>query len=164
MQTDWDIQPRSHTCSRCNTAFADKSPYRTLLLFSSGGYARRDLCPACWPAESSKPADGVVSVWQGTYKAPPPVPPEPIEKNTAEKKLRDLIASTDPAHAAVRYVLAVMLERKKILRHRDTVRQDGQEILVYEHAATGETFTVVDPHLKLDQLEQVQRDVAGTLQ
>ncbi len=36
-------------------------------------------------------------------------------------------------------------------------------MLVYEHAATGETFTIADPHLRLDQLEDVQRQVAALL-
>ncbi len=55
-----------------------------------------------------------------------------------------------------------MLERKRLLRPTDT-RQDeasGRRLLFYEHAATGETFVVVDPGLRLDQLEEVQREVA----
>jgi hypothetical protein len=55
----------------------------------------------------------------------------------------------------------VMLERKRILKHRDTLEGD---VLVYEHAATGESFAVPDPKLRLDQLEEVQRQVAELLQ
>ena len=58
-----------------------------------------------------------------------------------------------------------MLERKKILKHRDTIKDNnGQEVLVYEHATSGESFTVIDPHLRLDQLEEVQQQVADLLQ
>ncbi len=163
MQTEWEIQARSHQCSQCGTGFADKSPYRTVLTVEGEGYKRRDLCPNCWQQVSAANDNSVVSQWQGIYKAPAPPPPEPIAKNTAEAKLRELIASNDPAHAGVRYILAVMLERKKVLRHRDTLRQDGQELLVYEHAESGEMFTLPDPHLRLDQLEQVQAEVAGML-
>jgi hypothetical protein len=75
-----------------------------------------------------------------------------------------LIESSDPAQASARYILAVMLERKRILRHRDTVREDdGTERLVYEHAKTGESFTIPDPHLRLDQLAEVQQQVATLL-
>jgi len=57
-----------------------------------------------------------------------------------------------------------MLERKRILKHRDTTTDDaGNELLVYEHAGTGESFTVPDPHLRLDQLEEVQKHVAELL-
>jgi hypothetical protein len=40
----------------------------------------------------------------------------------------------------------------------------GNELLVYEHTQSGESFTVPDPHLRLDQLEEVQRQVADILQ
>lgn len=159
--TEWDIQPRSQACTGCQKPFADKQAYHTLLSLTEAGYQRRDLCAACQPVS---PRDGVLSYWQGEYKMPPPVAPEPIQKETAETLLRKLVASTDPNHSAARYILAVMLERKRILRHRDTVKDDqGNEILVYEHAQSGESFTVPDPHLRLDQLADVQQHVAELL-
>src|SRR5437867_10865437 len=148
--TEWDIQPRSHVCTGCQQPFADKQNYHTLLSVSGEGYQRRDLCVACYPAA---PRDGVLSYWQGEYKLPPPPPPEPIQKDTAETLLRELVDSNDAGHAAARYILAVMLERKKILKHRDT----AEDVLIYEHATSGESFTVPDPHLRLDQLEAVQQ-------
>ncbi len=158
--TDWDIQPRSSACSACGQSFADKAAYHTLLSFDAEGYKRRDLCHGCLP---SAPRDAVISCWQGEYRIPM-VAPEPIQKETAETWLRKLVGSDDPSKAGVRYILAVMLERKKILRHRDTVKtEDGTDILVYEQAITGESFTVPDPHLRLDQLEEVQRQVAELL-
>ncbi len=128
----------------------------------AGGYARRDLCGACFAGTSR---DGVISYWQGEYKLPAPPPPEAIQKETAETLLRKLVESTDPSHTAARYILAVMLERKRILKHRDTVHEEnGTDLLVYEHARTGESFTLPDPHLRLDQLSHVQEEVAALLQ
>jgi hypothetical protein len=160
--TEWDIQPRSHVCTGCKKPFADKQNYHTLLGFGAEGYQRRDLCGACFPQANR---DGVFSYWQGDYKMPPPPPPEPIQKDTAETLLRKLVDSTDPAHAGARYILAVMLERKRLLKHRDTITDAaGNELLVYEHTQTSESFTVPDPRLRLDQLEEVQRQVADILQ
>jgi hypothetical protein len=160
--TEWDIQSRSNACTACQQAFADKQTYHTLLVFGADGYHRRDLCAACFPQADRT---GVLSYWQGEYKLPPPPPPEPIQKETAETFLRKLVASADPAHAGARYILAVMLERKRILKHRDTVSEaNGQELLIYEHAQSGESFTVPDPHLRLDQLADVQQQVAAILQ
>jgi hypothetical protein len=55
-----------------------------------------------------------------------------------------------------------MLERKRLLRIKEQVTRDGRRVFIYEHPQTGDVFTIIDPDLKLDQLEQVQRDV-GTL-
>lgn len=159
--TEWDIQSRSDVCSTCQRPFADKEVYHTLLRMDTSGYQRRDLCGACY---ANAPRDGVLSYWQGEYKLPAPPPPEPIQKETAETLLRKLVESTDPTHAAARYILAVMLERKRILKHRDTMReQTGNEVLVYEHARTGESFAIPDPRLRLDQLAQVQQEITAVL-
>jgi hypothetical protein len=57
-----------------------------------------------------------------------------------------------------------MLERKRILKLRESFRQNGNRVFVYEHPRTGEVFTLPEPELRLDQLEEVQREVAHLLQ
>ena len=63
------------------------------------------------------------------------------------------------------YILALMLERKRLLRQTaaQTDPASDQRILFYEHVKTGETFVVLDPGLKLDQLDAVQREVGELL-
>ena len=116
--TEWDIQPRATACTSCQQAFADKQAYYTLLALAPVGYVRHDLCGMCFPTTERA---GVLSHWQGEFKMPAPPPPEPIQRENAETLLRKLVESTDPSHAPARYILAVMLERKKLLKHRDTV-------------------------------------------
>ena len=63
------------------------------------------------------------------------------------------------------YILALMLERKRLLRPMEP-RPDGAgggKLLVYEHVRTGETFVVADPGLRLDQVAEVQQEVAALL-
>jgi hypothetical protein len=111
--------------------------------------------------EQSQP--GLISHWQGVYEAPPPVT-EAIQKDTAETLLRKIIEQNDPQHAPAGYILAVMLERKRILKVKEQVVRDGQRIFIYEQPKTGDVFTIADPNLRLDQLELVQRDVAALLE
>ncbi len=67
-------------------------------------------------------------------------------------------------HAAARYLLAVMLERKKMLKEVEVKRAVGGALTrIYEHTKTGEVFVVPDPELRLDQIEQVQQEVASLL-
>lgn len=158
---DWDhIQTRSATCNGCQKPFEDKEDYHTALSLTPEGYRRRDVCQGCWSAAERASA---VSYWQGTFQVPPPPKPEALKKEDAESLLRKFIDSKDPGHVNARYILAIMLERKRTLRHRDTTEQGGQKVLIYEHARTGETFLVPDPRLRLDQLEAVQTEVAALL-
>lgn len=58
------------------------------------------------------------------------------------------------------FVLAIILDRKKILVERDVQPlPDGCRLRIYEQKKTNETFMVVDPKLKIVELEQVQEQV-----
>ena len=45
----------------------------------------------------------------------------------------------------------------------DETREDGLLVRIYEHRKTGETFLIPEPRLRLDQLEDVQRQVVTML-
>jgi hypothetical protein len=166
IMTDWNIQARAHACQNCARPFADREPYHTLLFDVREEYNRLDVCEPCWQTQFSQGAQdrkGFVSHWQGTYAAPTPVP-EPIGRETAESLLRKLMELRDPAHTATCYILAVMLERKRLFKIKDQIVQDGKRVFIYEQAKTGDVFTIEDPRLQLNQLDQVQHDVAHLLE
>src|SRR6185369_11005626 len=128
---------------------------------------RLDICDSCWRADhhdGARDRKGFISHWQGVYEVPPPAPPEAIQKENAETLLRKLIELNDPKYAAASYILAVMLERKRILKVKEQIQREGQRIFVYEQPKTGDVFTIPDPNLQLNQLETVQRDVAQLLE
>jgi hypothetical protein len=164
--TDWNIQTRAHACQQCGKAFADREPYHTVLFEDQISYVRRDVCVACWDQErgpSDAEAPPYISHWQGVYELPPP-PSELIRKETAETLLYKLVELDDPRYLAPVFILAVMLERKRLLKVKDQVYREGRKTLIYEKPKSGEVLTVTDPELGIDQLEQVQRDVSQLLE
>jgi hypothetical protein len=165
---EWNIQSRAHTCEACGQSFADRQPYHTLLYDEKAGLLRRmDVCDACWRSqfsEGGRQRKGFISHWQGIYELPPAVAPEAIQKETAETLLRKLIEQNDPKYAPAAFILAAMLERKRLLRVKEQIKRDGQRLFVYEQPGTGDIFTIADPVLHLNQLETVQHDVAQLLE
>jgi hypothetical protein len=128
---------------------------------------RKDVCEDCWKSQHSQGAQerkGFVSCWQGVYESPPAAAPDPIQRENAEGLLRKLIERTDTRFAAVAYILAVMLERKRLLKVREQVHREGRRVFIYEQPKSGDLFTIPDPQLQLDQLETVQHDVAELLE
>ena len=163
---EWNIQSRAHACEACTQPFADQQPYHTLLLDETPDLRRSDICEPCWQKQSAKAArsrTGFISHWQGIFEVPPPVV-DAIQKETAETVLRKLIEQNDPRYAPAAYILAVMLERKRILKVKEQIVRDGKRVFVYEQPKTGDIFTIADPGLHLNQLEEVQRDVAMLLE
>ena len=164
---DWNIQARAHACQACQKPFADKQPFHTLLFDERQGYHRLDVCEDCWKAQFSQGAvdkKGFISHWQSVYTPPPATAPDPIQKDTAETLLRKLVEQNVPEHAGARYILAVMLERKRILKVKTKVVENGSRIFIYEHGKSGDLFSIPDPKLELNHLEQVQKDVAHLLE
>jgi len=158
---NWNIRSRSHTCERTGEAFADGETFYTALFEDpkTGELLRRDYSVASWEAlrEELQP----FSFWKSVYEAPRhEVKPEVVEKESAESLLRRLIEEDNPGTENTRYILAVMLERKKILKHTATRETDDANFLVYEHPKSGEVYIIRDPELRLDQVEAVQREVS----
>ena len=163
MAQEWNIRPRGRACCVCTQAFADKQPCVSVLRENEAVFERRDYCAACWKAETRDWQP--FSVWEGEYIAPPVVvKEEPVKRETAETLLRRLILLEDPAQRNVVYVLAVMLERARQLVERDAKPHESGGILrVYEDRRSGDSFTVLDPRLRLDEIGEVQRQVVELL-
>ena len=163
---EWNLQSRAHECQACQKPFTDQEPFHTLLFDEQIGYRRHDICEACWRTQFSQGAQekkGFISHWHGLYEAPPAAAPETLKQETAESLLRKLMEQNEPRHEAARFILAVMLERKRLLKVKEQLRQDGRRVFIYEHSANGDLLTITDPDLQLHQLEVVQREVADLM-
>jgi len=157
---DWAIKHRSDVCTATNRPFSEGEYFYTLLFREPDGFRREDLSEQAWANrnENIQP----FSFWRSRFEPAPVETPEPLGKETAEDLFRRLMASPDaPPNAC--YVLAVMLERKRVLKQIETKNGDAGRMLVYEQPTTGDVFLVGDPQLRLDELESVQNEVSNLL-
>lgn len=163
MSQEWNIRSRAHVCSICSKPLVDRAPVVSALKEVAGGYERFDCHPECWKVAERDWEP--FSQWDGVYFAPvKEEKKEPIKKEDAGELLRDLMTLEDPAMKNVIYVLAVMLERSKILVERDRKENsDGTIRRVYEDRRNGDTFVILDPRLRLENLAEVQSQVVSLL-
>jgi hypothetical protein len=164
---DWKIRSRSSKCQACEAPFADGQVYHTLLFAEKDENVRTDVCRDCWDGQYGQGASdrkGFISHWTGKFQVPPPPPPEPIQKETADSALRKLIELQNPEYNPICFILATMLERKRLLKVREEFASEGKRGFVYEQPKTGDIFTILDPELKLNELQEIQHDVALLLE
>ena len=161
LANDWPIKHRADSCAKTQRPFAPGEHFYTLLFREGDGFRREDLSEEAWldRNENIRP----FSFWKTRYEPPPAAPPEPIAKESAEEILRRLLAENNPEHTNACYVLAVMLERKRVLKPIQTDQNDGEPVLIYEHAKSGDVFIVPDVKLRLDQIDKVQAEVTALL-
>ena len=183
---DWNLRSRARACMKCARPFEEKETVRSgVLAFESPlvaelfaeklaeeaaaaaagqpgkphpEYVRLDFCEDCWKALA--PADWI-SVWKGPYVPPEAAPEDPLKKATPETLLRSLIEGEEPEnHIPAIYLLAVMLERKRILVERAMkTAPDGTLVHIYEHRRSGDILLVADPRLADAEIPGVQREI-----
>jgi hypothetical protein len=161
MVSEWEIKARAHRCARSDEPFTDGVIIYTLLYRDRNGFRREDVSEEVWSEIKDKVEP--FSFWKSRYAAPPPPAPEPVPKESGEALLRKLLHEDLPEHVNARYVLSIMLERKRTLKQVDVRENDGAKYLIYEHTRTGEVFVIEDPRLKLDQLDSLQKEVSVLL-
>ena len=161
LANEWPIKHRADACARTGRPFEPGEQFYTLLFREGENFRREDLSEEAWTQrnENIQP----FSFWKTRYEPPPAAPPEVLGKENAEELLQRLLLQNDPANANACYVLALMLERKRVLKPIKGEESDGRPVLIYEHAKTGDVFIVPDVRLRLDELEQVQGEVAQQL-
>ncbi len=163
---NWNIRSRAHQCAVLATPFVDSEPFYTALFENAKGELLRldyslegwKQAQAGWPADSP---ERPFSFWKSEYEqALREAKAEVVEKEGAEGLLRRLIEEENPGTENTRYILAIMLERKKILRPTGARETEDATFLIYENPKTSEVYLIRDPELRLDQVEMVQREVS----
>ena len=161
LPNEWAIKHRSEVCAATQRPFEPGEYFYTLLFRDAEGFRREDLSEEAWRIrnENIRP----FSFWKSRYEPAPAAPPETLAKENAEELFRRLVSSKDaPSNAC--YVLAAMLERKRVLKQIKSETTESGRVLIYEHRENGDVFIVADPRLRLDQLQSVQTEVANLLQ
>ncbi|WP_193210450.1 hypothetical protein, partial [Luteolibacter marinus] len=162
----WHIRSRSRSCAATERPFADGEAIMTALFPDpeSSGYLRKDFSLEAWK-ERGPDAEKPFSQWKAVYHAPVVEEKKDVfKKESPEELLRRLVEEDEDHTENVRYILAVMLERKKILRETDTQRTPSGILRVYEHRKLGDLFIVRDPDLPLGEIDAVQEEVFTLLE
>jgi len=161
----WNLKSRSHECARTARPFVEGETFYTAIYFDSatGEFVRRDVSLEAWEEEVAERTP--FSSWKAEYLKPDNLKPKMdiVGKESAEALLRRLVEE-DLAHTEhARYILALMLERKRQLSPKEVKHTENGTMLLYENKKSGEIYIIRDPELRLDEIEAVQEEVAMLL-
>jgi len=162
----WHVRSRSRECAATRRTFTDGETIVTALFPDpeSSGYVRRDYALDAWN-ERAADEESPFSFWKTTFSAPSGNQAEdPMQKLSPEEILARLVEEDEDHTENTRYILAVMLERQKLLRETDSQRTPNGILRVYEHRKTGEVYLIRDPDIPLDQVEAMQSEVIVLLE
>jgi len=119
--SDWRIAAGQRGCVRCHAPFLEGKEYYSLLRLdreSSWGFVREDLCGACWKREKATlDADGEARLifWK-TRRKSSKEDRHHVDLASLRQLFIGLLEDPRPEIEALRYVVGLMLSRKKLIR------------------------------------------------
>jgi hypothetical protein len=158
--TDYQIQASSRKCCVTNRALASGEKYYSVLVDREGKLVRLDYSVEAWQG----PPEGFFSYWIGTVAVP--------ETNRRRPPIDDemlldcfwrLDGQVEPGRIRFRYILALLLMRRRRLIFDETKQEVGQELLLLHCPKTGEKTQVINPCLSVQEMESVQEEVFEAL-
>jgi len=161
----WHIKSRAHQCSISEKPFADGEVFFTAIFPDPelDGYLRSDFSQEAWESRA-KEAPLPFSFWRTVYRTPEVEAKVTIVDKDDPESLLKMMIEQDEAHTEnTRYILAIMLERKKILIETDSQKTRTGLLRIYEHRYSGEVFIVKDPLIPLREITPLQEEVQKML-
>jgi hypothetical protein len=166
MPKDYEIARSAGACAACGRQLAAGEEFMAVLKETPEQLCREDYCLKCWSAEG---IEGAAASALGTWKTRIPQPREKkrlfVDDDLLVNFLERLSDADAPAKIAFRYVLALVLMRKKLLVYDRTEKlDDGSEVWKMHLKGDGRQYSVIDPKLDEDGIAEVSRQLGQILE
>src|SRR5262245_18773892 len=159
MTTLYPVMNHARICAITGRPLVAGEKYCSALFDDSGQFVRKDYSAAGWPG----PPEKAFAFWTGKVPDQHQKRRLTFDGDLLMECFVRLADDTDPHKVSFRYVVALLLLRRKQLRFKDVRRESGQEFLQLECAKTGSAFEVLDPRLSEADMASVQEEVIKVL-
>lgn len=155
---DFEVRRLSRQCATTGRELQEGETYYSALVAAGAEVRRLDYAAEVWQG----PPEGSLGWWKGVVH--PTVSKRP--KRTPSEVLLDLFheVQDQPEQEDLRYILALLLVRRRIFRLEDEQRDEagGEQLVVYA-AADDETYEVPVKDLAEARVIQLQEQLSALL-
>jgi hypothetical protein len=155
MTTTYPIQTHTRVCAATGRPLESGEKYFSALFDEAGQFVRKDFAAAAWPG----PPENAIAFWAGRVPELNQKRRLTFDDDLLMECFARLADDTEPERIRFRYVLALLLLRRKRLKFEDVRRGGGQEYMQLKCAKTGSAFEVLDPRMSEADMQTVQDDV-----
>ena len=156
---DYQIQPNSRRCAVTGRELQPGERFFSALLDEDRQLVRKDYSTEAWLG----PPQGAVSFWTGHVLVGTEKKKPRFDDELLEDCFQRLEGHPEPGRLNFRYVVALLLMRRRRLRFETSVVEDGVEKMILRCLRTGVKHEVVNPRLSDDEMAQVQEEVFNVL-
>jgi len=157
---EWEINKPLGQCYGTGRNIEAGEEYYGALVETADGLQRRDFSTDYWDKE--KP--DVFCYWKTRLPHPDQKKHIFLDDEMLMAFFERLAEETEQEKINFRFVLALVLMRKRRLKYDATRTEDGQEIWRLRIAGVQQTVEVINPHLDDEQIRQLSSQIGQILQ
>jgi hypothetical protein len=157
---EWEINRPLGQCCGSGKKIKHGEEYFGALVETEQGLQRRDFCVDYW--ESEKPS--VFCFWKTRLPHPDQKKQIFVDDQMLMAFFERLAEETEQEKINFRFVLALVLMRKRRLKYDSSRTQDGKEIWCLRIVGDKQTVEMVNPHLDEEQIKQLSSQIGEILQ
>lgn len=156
---DYPIEVDTRRCTVTGRELQPGERFYGVLVEEEGKLIRKDYAADCWQG----PPERAFSFWAGR------VPPREtnrrpkIDDELLFDCFRRLDNPEDEGRVQFRFVVALLLMRRKRLRFEEAISHEDGEVLRLRDGRTRELYDVMNPRLDDEQIQTVQDEVLHVL-
>lgn len=155
---EYDLHRSTRKCAATGRDLLAGEEVYTALVAQGADLVRLDYAADAWPG----PPEGAIGWWKSRIPSPTTAKAR-LAPNDVILQLFDQLAE-QPDKADMRYVLALLLIRRRVMRLEDTERgADGRETLVLYCARREESYRVAAVVPSADRQQEIQRELEQLL-
>ncbi|MHC4570642.1 MAG: hypothetical protein ACYS0C_01010 [Planctomycetota bacterium] len=156
----WEVSKPLGQCSGTGKKIEYSEEYFAALVETEEGLQRRDFCADYWEVE--KP--NVFCYWKTKLPHPDQKKQVFVDDEMLIAFFERLERESEQEKINFRFVLALILMRKRRLKYDSSVTEANKEIWRLRVVGGKETVEVINPHLDKQQIEQLSSQISQILQ
>src|SRR5262249_23352180 len=157
--TEYQIQANTRRCAATGRELRPGEKCYTVLLDEGGQFRREDYSLEAWQG----PPANAFGFWLGCLPRDDERQKPRVDDDLLMDCFQRLEGESEPGRVNFRYIVALLLMRRKRLRFEETRTEAGQELLLLRCVRTRALHQVVNPGLTEEQLAAVQEEVFKVL-
>ena len=157
---EWEIEKTLGRCYGTGEQFKVGRNYFAALVETDQGFERRDYSVEYWQAE--KPS--VYCYWKTKMPDAGQKRKLFVDDEMLMTFFERLAEETDQERINFRFIIILVLMRKRRLKYKSSRIEDGQEVWTLRVTAQDRTVEAVNPNLTEDKIEQLSCQISQILQ
>ncbi len=157
--TDYEIAHLTGVCAATQRQLEAGEEFYAVLFETLDGFERHDYCLEAWQS----PPDGYFSYWKSRVPKKQEKQRLFVDSDAMINLFLRLADRQEQVKQHFRFVLALILMRKRLLKYEQTLHQEGVEYWQMRLVRDQSVHDVLNPRMSDEQIEAVSRELGAIL-